>query len=155
MANKVKLKDIIAEMEMQFDGYRSFINTRSGEVISVAEDDLIDAEDGKPIDNLHDWQIENLEIANDVVENIEDYKELPTRYDINEYDIIEDFCLTIHDEKIQKILLITIAGKGAFRRFNDMVKEFEIEMDWYKYRDKRYRQIAVEWCQINEVEFID
>ena len=155
MEGKAKIKDIIEEMEIQIDGYRSFINTRTGEVLSVSEDDLRDAEDEKPINNLHDWQIENLEIANDIVENFEDYKELPTKYEINEYEIIEDFCLTILDEKIQKILLISIAGKGAFRRFKDIVKEFEIEMDWYKYRDKRYRELAIEWCQNNEIEYID
>ncbi|PEL07743.1 hypothetical protein [Bacillus sp. AFS017336] len=105
MANKAKIKNIIEEMEMQNDGYRSFVNIRTGEVISVSEDDLIDAEEKKPINNLHDWQIENLEIANEIIENFEDYKELPTKYEINEYQIIEDFCLTIPDEKIQRILL--------------------------------------------------
>jgi len=155
MANKAKIKDIIEEMEMQIDGYRSFINTRTGEVISVSEDDLRDAEDEKPINNLHDWQIVNLEIANEIVENFEDYKELPTKYEINEYEIIEDFCLTIHDEKIQRMLLISIGGKGAFRRFKDMIKELEVEMDWYKYRDNRYKELAIGWCQNNKVEYID
>ncbi|PEJ59265.1 hypothetical protein CN692_07235 [Bacillus sp. AFS002410] len=155
MANKAKIKDIIEEMEMQNDGYRSFVNIRTGEVISVSEDDLIDAEDEKPINNLHDWQIENLEIANEIVENFEDYKELPTKYEINEYQIIEDFCLTIPDEKIQRILLRTIGGKGAFRRFKDTIKDFEIEMDWYKYRDNRYKELAIAWCQNNEVEYIE
>lgn len=155
MENKAKIKDIIEEMEIQFDGYRSFINTRTGEVLSVSEEDLRDAEDEKPINDLHDWQIENLKIANDIVENFEVYKELPTKYEINEYEIIEDFCWTIQDEKIQKMLLISIEGKGAFRRFKDKVKEFNIEMDWYKYRDTRYRQLAIEWCQINEIEYIE
>lgn len=155
MTNKAQIKNIMEEIEMQIDGYRSFINIKTGEVISVSEDDLRDAEDEKPINNLHDWEIENLEIANDIVENFEDYKELPTKYEINEYEMIEDFCLTIHDEKMQRMLLITIGGKGAFRRFKDTIKEFEIEMDWYKYRDKRYKELAIRWCQNNNVEYIE
>lgn len=155
MGNKAKLKDILEEMEFQIEGHLSFINTKTGEVISVSQDDLRDAEDDKPIDNLHEWQLENLEIANDIIENYKDYKELPTKYEINEYEMMEDFCLAINDERIQSNLLNTIKGKGAFRRFKDKVIELEIERDWYNFREKRYRQLAVEWCQINEVEFID
>ncbi|MES9681925.1 hypothetical protein CN514_14580 [Bacillus sp. AFS001701] len=156
MKNKAKLKDIIEEMEMQFDGYRSFIKIGTGEVFSVAEDDLIDAEDEKPIDDeLQDWQIENVEIANEIVENFEDYKELPSKYEIDEYKMMKDFCLTVKDEKIQNILLITLAGKGALRRFKDAVIELNIEMDWYSYRDKRYKELAIAWCQNNDIEYID
>ncbi|MGG0174675.1 UPF0158 family protein [Gottfriedia acidiceleris] len=155
MTNKAKIKDIIEEMEMQIDGYRSFIKIRTGEVFSVAEDDLIDAEDEKPMDDLQDWQLENLEIANEIVENFEDYKELPSKYEIDEYKMIKDFCLTVKDEKIQNILLITIEGKGAFRRFKDAVIELNIDMDWYSYRDRRYKDLAIAWCQNNDIEYID
>ncbi|PGM54644.1 UPF0158 family protein [Bacillus sp. AFS053548] len=156
MTNKAKIKDIIEELEMQIDGYRSFIKIRTGEVFSVAEEDLFDAEDEKPIDDdLQDWQIENLEIANEIMENFEDYKELPSKYEIDEYIMIKDFCLTVKDEKIQNILLITIEGKGAFRRFKDAVIELNIEMDWYSYRDSRYKDLAIAWCQNNDIEYID
>ncbi|MGG2027010.1 UPF0158 family protein [Gottfriedia sp. S16(2024)] len=155
MTNKVKIKDIIEEMEMQFEGYRSFVKIRTGEVFSVSEDDLIDAEDEKTMDDLQDWQIENLEIANEIVENYEDYKELPSKYEIDEYKMVKDFCLTVKDVKVQKILLIAIEGKGAFRKFKDTVIEFNIEMDWYSYRDRRYKDLAIAWCQNNDIEYID
>ncbi|MFF3021769.1 UPF0158 family protein [Gottfriedia sp. NPDC057948] len=155
MTNKAKLKYIIEEMEMQMEGYRSFIKIRTGEVFSISEDDLIDAEDEKPIDDLHDWQIENLEIANEIVENFEDYKELPSKYEIDEYKMIKDFCLTVKDEKKQNLLLITIEGKGAFRRFKDVIIELNIEMDWYSYRDRRYKDLAIAWCQDNDIVYID
>jgi len=155
MTNKAKIKDIIEELEMQIDGYRSFIKISTAEVFSVAEEDLIDAEDENPIDDLHDWQIENLEIAKEIVENFEDFKELPSKYEIDEYKMIKDFCLTVKDEKIQNILLITIEGKGAFRRFKDAVIELNIEIDWYSYRDSRYKELAIAWCQNNDIEYID
>ncbi|KQL39310.1 hypothetical protein AN960_10125 [Bacillus sp. FJAT-25509] len=155
MTNKVKIKDIIEEMEMHFEGYRSFVKIRTGEVFSVSEDDLIDAEDEKTMDDLQDWQIENLEIANEIVENYEDYKELPSKYEIDEYKMVKDFCLTVKDVKVQKILLIAIEGKGAFRKFKDTVIEFNIEMDWYSYRDRRYKDLAIAWCQNNDIEYID
>jgi len=82
-------------------------------------------------------------------------KELPSKYEIDEYKMVKDFCLTIKDVKIQNILMITIEGKGAFRRFKDAVIEFNIEMDWYSFRDRRYKYLAIEWCQNNDIEYID
>ncbi len=93
--------------------------------------------------------------CNEIVGNFEDFKELPSKYEIDEYKMVKDFCLTIKDVKIQNILLITIEGKGAFRRFKDAVIEFNIEMDWYSYRDRCYKDLAIEWCQNNDIEYID
>jgi hypothetical protein len=56
-------------------------------------------------------------IAIDVVENFEYYLELPNKYDVNEYEIMEEFCLTVSDQRKQDSLLRAIKGKGAFRRF--------------------------------------
>jgi hypothetical protein len=155
MSIQVKLKDIIEEMELQFDESRTFLNIKTGEIISVTTDDLRAAEDEEPYDHLPDWQQENLKVANDVVENFENYKELPTKYEVNEYEIMGDFCLTVRDERKQVILLGSIKGKGAFRRFKDKIIDFEIESQWYSYRDERFKQIAIEWCRDNDLTYIE
>jgi hypothetical protein len=46
-----------------------------------------------------------------------------------------------------------IKGSGAFRRFKDAVHHYGLADDWYKYRDNTLRQIAIDWCQENNVEF--
>ena len=73
---KVKLKDIIEELEIQFEESRSFLNIKTGEIVLVTSEDLSAAEDEEPFDHLVDWKQENREIAIDVVENFENYKEL-------------------------------------------------------------------------------
>jgi len=40
---------------------------------------------------------------------------LPTKFDIDEYRIMERFCLSIQDEKTSEALYIAIKGSGAFR----------------------------------------
>ena len=124
---KVKLKDIIEELEIQFEESRSFLNIKTGEIVLVTSEDLRAAEDEEPFDHLVDWKQENREIAIDVVENFENYKELPTKYEVNEYEIMEDFCLKIIDQQKQNNLLNAIKGKGAFRRFKDKINDFELE----------------------------
>ena len=152
---QVKLKDIIDEMEIQFEESRSLLNIRTGEIVIVTSDDLRAAEEEKPFDQLPVWEQENRMIAIDVVENFENYIELPTKYEVDEYEIMENFCLTVRDQRKQESLLRAIKGKGAFRRFKDKIIDFEIEDQWYSYRDECFKQIAIEWCQENKINFIE
>ncbi|MBO1511073.1 UPF0158 family protein [Metabacillus bambusae] len=155
MSIQVKLQAIIEEMEIQFEESQTLLNSKTGEIIVVTSDDLRAAENVESFDHLPDWQQENLMVANDVVENFENYIELPTKYEVNEYEIMEDFCLTISDQRKQDILLRSIKGKGAFRRFKDQIIDFEIEDHWYSYRDERFKEIAIKWCQDNNLNYID
>lgn len=155
MSIQVKLKDIIEEMEIQFEESRSLLNTKTGEFVLITSEDLRAAEDEKPFDHLSEWEQENRMIALDVVENFENYLELPTKYEVNEYEIMENFCLTESDQRKKESLLRAIKGKGAFRRFKDKIIDFEIEDQWYSYRDECFKQIAIEWCKENKINFIE
>jgi hypothetical protein len=155
MSTQVKLKDIIEEMEIQFEESHSFLNIKTGEIVLVTSEDLRAAEDEKPFDHIPEWEQENRMIAIDVVENFENYLDLPTKYEVNEYEIMENFCLTVSDQRKQESLLKAIKGKGAFRRFKDKIIDFEIEDQWYSYRDECFKQIAIEWCLENNINFIE
>lgn len=87
-------------------------------------------------------------MAIDVIENFNNYEELPTQFEINEYEMMEDFCFTLTD-KHQNILLNGIRGRGAFRRFKDTVHDLGIAEEWYRYRDECYKRIAIKWCEHN------
>ncbi len=78
---------------------------------------------------------------------------LPTRYNINEYEMMEDFTETINNTRLQNQLYISLNGNGAFRRFKDTCINFNIINDWYKFRDERYKEIAINWCKENNIEF--
>jgi hypothetical protein len=152
---KVKLKDIIEEMEIQFEELRSLLNIKTGEIVIVSSEELRAVEDEKPFDHLPEWEKENRMMAIDVVENFENYIELPTKYDVYEYEIMEDFCLKVSDQRKQDSLLRVIRGKGAFRRFKDKIIDFEIEKQWYSYRAECFKRIAIEWCQDNNINYIE
>jgi hypothetical protein len=47
----------------------------------------------------------------------------------------------------------SIKGSGAFRRFKDNIRRFNLKEDWYRYRDESIREIAVEWCEENSISF--
>ncbi len=79
--------------------------------------------------------------------------ELPTKYYIDEYKMMEEFIDTIEDVNIYNNLEIAISGKGAFRRFKDTCNRHGIESTWYKFRDEKYKEIAIEWCKKNNINF--
>lgn len=142
-------------MEIQFDGTHTYLNLKTSEVISVSQDDLLAAEDYESFDHLSEWQQESIQVAIDVLENLDDYKELPTKYEINEFEMMEEFCYTLSTPRHKDILLNAIRGRGAFRRFKDHIIHMGIEDQWYAYRDDCYKKIAIEWCKLHNVEYVE
>lgn len=78
---------------------------------------------------------------------------LPTQYEINEYRIMEDFIEAIENNEIKDNLRGLMQGKGAFRRFKDYCFDVNIIQDWYKFKEERYKQIAIEWCEQNDLKY--
>lgn len=90
-------------------------------------------------------------------ENLDEIMEksikLPSKYEINEYGMMQEFIETIENDLIYNKLLSAINGRGAFRRFKDTCIDFDIIDDWYKFRDEKYREIAINWCKENNIKF--
>lgn len=96
------------------------------------------------VENLSEDELEEL-FAESII--------LPTQYEINEYQIMEDFIETIENEEISNNLQRLIQGKGAFRRFKDYCFDVNIIQDWYKFKEEKYKQIAIEWCEQNDLKY--
>lgn len=150
----MKLKDIVWEMESQIDDSYSFFNKTTGDIVFITSEELRAAE-GEDNDDSPQWMQENSRVAIDILENDGNYIELPTKFDIHEYGIMEDFCFSMKDERIQNSLLRAIGSKGAFQRFKDQIINLGIRDQWFSYRDERYKQIAKEWCRDNDIELIE
>jgi len=155
MSKPVSLQSVIDGMEMQFAESTSYLNKKTGEVISVTDEELRAAENEDPLDNFPEWQQEAIQVAQDVFENFDNYIELPSQYDIHEYAIMERFCLSIEYERISEELLSAIRGSGAFRRFKDAIHRLKVAEAWYRFRDQAYRQIAIDWCEQHGIEYVD
>ncbi|MEW9677309.1 UPF0158 family protein [Lentibacillus sp. L22] len=96
-----------------------------------------------------------MRLAYDIVEDADKYIELPTPHDIDEYDMVENFCFTVKIKKKKEILLKAIRGKGAFGRFRHHIADLDLEQDWYMFRDQSYKQIAIDFCEMNGLEYVE
>ncbi|RWX48416.1 hypothetical protein VT98_11541 [Candidatus Electrothrix communis] len=150
---KVKIAQIADALQMQIDESSAYLNTADGEVYIVSNEELSAAEEGEPpIEDFPEWQQEAVKIAQQII-NDDHYIALPTKYDIHEYAIMEEFCDSVADQKVSDALQIAIQGKGAFRRFKDACHRFEISDQWYSYQTEALKEIAVSWCQENDLEY--
>lgn len=97
---------------------------------------------------------ENEELTEDEIDELfEQSIILPTKYEINEYQIMVDFIDTIEDDEIKKYFQRLIQGKGAFRRFKDYCIEIDLIKNWYDYKNEKFRKIAIDWCNKNGFKY--
>ena len=92
-------------------------------------------EDDDPIEDFPDWEQDLVGIAKEIVDETGNYIDLPTKFDIHEYRIMEKFCLSLNDTEMCETFYHLIKGSGAFGCFKDAIHEYAIADDWYKYRN--------------------
>ena len=153
-ALRVKLSDLIEGMDFQSDEQSSFLNLTTGEVVSITDEELRAAENDEPLEDFPDRQHDAICIAKDIMET-DSYLPLPDRCEINEYRMMERFCLSVDDEDIRDDLCNAIRGRGAFRYFKDRIHAYGIAEEWYRYRDAALREIAVAWCEEHGIPYTE
>jgi hypothetical protein len=153
MAGTVKLKDIVDALEVQSDEHIYFVDLDSGEVELVSKDLLRDAEesgDDEEEPDLPQWQMREWELAKRIV-STRRFKHLPSKFDVHEWAIMEEFSLAVESDRIREDLLHAIHGAGAFRHFKYVVRQHRIESAWFEFRAKALRQIAIDWRKENDI----
>ena len=147
----IHLSDIVDALEMQFDESPSYLDLDGGQVVTVSEDLLREAEEpGDEEAALPDWQKDEWKIAKRIV-STDRFRPLPTKFDVHEWGIMEDFSRSVGSESIRDDLLRAIHGAGAFRNFKDTVRRLGIESAWFAFRAEALRRIALDWCEENQI----
>ena len=152
MAVRVRLQDIIEGMEFQSDEMTSYLNRKTGEVVTVGDEYFRALEFGDEGGPRADWEQKEMELAR-AVQASDDYVALPDRFEIDEYRMMERFAWSCGDPAASERLDRAVRGRGAFRRFKDTVRELGLHEDWYAYRDRGYERVAIDWCDAHGVEY--
>jgi len=148
----IKLEGLIQEIEIQPEENSSYLNKKTGEIVTIGEEEMAAAEDDLPLEDFPDWQQEVILKAKEVMDT-DDYVPLPSKFDINEWQIMERFCLSIADSVLGKMLHSAIKGAGAFQRFNDMIREHKLLEQWHEFREEALREILVDWCETQGIDY--
>ena len=151
MPTSAVLDDLIDALEMQSDSLFVFLDRETGEVEEISEEFLSLAEaEPDEIDLLPDWQKEVAELAVRI-QSTDRYLELPSRFDVNEWNIMNDFCHEQKRQDIRETLLGAIHGGHAFRRFKDQIANHNLWDEWNLYRRQAFAEILRAWCEENDI----
>ena len=142
----VSLRQVVDELAILSDEHQAFINKRSGELFTVSEEEIRFVEEGYDPEKVPPWQLELLSKVQEVLES-DDYLALPSKWEINEYRIMERFCYAVADEDHQAELLRAIRGPGAFRYFKDTLSRLDLWEAWHSYRDEALAELAARWLE--------
>jgi len=151
--SRVKLSDIVIGLESVGDEMRAYLDKQEGKVLLLMDDELRAVEEDNDLTNRGEWERENIELAKAVLaEDRSRFLSLPDSFDIHEWEMMQRFALSLNNEEHSDALLDAIHGRGAFRYFKDRIHNLDLAEAWYKFREEKYRQIALDWCQENGIE---
>jgi len=139
MYMKVKLQEVLEALEGAGMDVEYYYDTKNQKILMIF-DGMINGETNPEL-------LEEIEDA-----FIEEYIPLPSQYDINEYHMMENFIYELPVGRTQEVLEAAIRGRGAFRRFKDRLYDFDLQENWYKYKDACYKKVARDWCEQFEIE---
>src|SRR6266851_2756391 len=110
MSATVRLKDIVDELEMQSDECPSFLDLDTGEVHTVSLDLVHEAEESEDDEDTEDDD-EEWKMAKRIA-FLDRVLKLPTKFDVHEWNIMQEFSDSVRRDRIREELLDAIHGPG-------------------------------------------
>ena len=130
-ALKIDLEDLCLAMENSSYDLDYYLDLETGEVIFIS-------------DYMDDANLE--ELKDRIDENPDRYEPIPKAESSEDYDDMVDFISTVEDEHLVELLEVAIDGKGAFRRFKDVLARYPEEKErWYHFKEERMKERAISW----------
>lgn len=126
---KVNLNDVIEAIEFANDTTTYYYYKKTGVIIYT--DDYGSVDDPEMMEDLED--------------NPEDYIELPDSYEINEGKMMVNFLCDYYD-------VDEVFGK-RIRVLKRMIEDKGLLDEWDKYKEDKEKEIAVRWCEVNDIEY--
>jgi hypothetical protein len=138
-----KLKIDMHELMWAFESCsiesRYFLDIKTGEVIFTSD--------------LTSTQEEQEEFEIKIDADPQRYIPIPEEDSRQAYDDMVDFTNTVKDKTLQDKLEIALNGKGAFRRFKDVLIDYPQErQQWFDFKNVRIGKRIKMWLEENEIE---
>jgi hypothetical protein len=74
------------------------------------------------------------------------YEKVPEAEPRDGYQDMLEFTETLTDNRLRELLLVALNGRGAFRRFKDVLFSHPAERErWFSFKNERMEERAKEW----------
>src|SRR5258706_5256862 len=154
---KVNFEDLKEAFNSVFDDTWHYLDLETGEVVLATGDThrrleaLLETTDAETIETINeaiqneevpDWQKDSLYSAALVEFGYNSrFIEIPQADSRASYEDLEAFIERVSHQHLSELLQVAIRGKGAFRRFKDLLATYPHERErWFQFHDERLRQ---------------
>ena len=138
---KIDLDELYDAMENSSYEVEYYLDLETGEILFVSEG-MDDEETGK------------LKIQ--IGEELDRYELIPKAESYEGYRDMQAFITTVEDDHLSELLEVAINGKGAFRRFKDVLLNYPEERErWFQFKDDRMKERALEWLDDIDVTLVE
>ena len=157
MSPCTKISDIINIISVQSNNTSYYLDKESGQPFAVSNEQLRTVHEDGELEDCPEWEREQVELVRKILsdEKGERYILIPVKFVSHEYSAMENFGFSIDDDEISRALLQAIKGAGAFNRFNNCIHRYGVADDWYKYRYNSMKKIVIDWCEENNIEYLE
>ena len=157
MSPCIKISDIINIISVQSNNTSYYLDKESGQPFAVSNEQLRTVHEDGELEDCPEWEREQVELVRKILsdEKNERYILIPVKFVSHEYSAMENFGFSVDDDEISRALLQAIKGAGAFNRFNNCIHRYGVADDWYKYRYNSMKKIVIDWCEENNIEYLE
>jgi len=172
---KVDLPELVSAYQMGSDEIAHFLDFETGEVVMVFQDasraaeefleevDMDNCEDPKA--RLEQWltECDHCDWDADCVWDAllvetrfgERFIRVPAQESRDGYRDMADFAEAIGDKHLQDLFFVALNGKGAFRRFKDVLGDYPDEREqWFKFSEEKVKARVLQWLESEEIEVV-
>jgi hypothetical protein len=170
---KVSLRELVDAFTNGSDEIEHYLDIETGNIVMVTEDDSgairefeeeAEIEEGEDStasfevwleDHDHpDWQEGSIRDAFAVEYGPEGrFIRVPKEESSDGYSDMEDFAETVQEKHLRDLLEVALNGKGAFRRFKDVLFDYPEERErWFKFSEEKSKERVLEWLADEEIE---
>jgi len=130
-ALNIDIDELCSAMENSSYENEYYLDLKTGEILFLSE--YMDDE-------------ETRKLKDQIEEESDRYEPIPKAESHEGYEDMQDFIATVEDERLAELLEVAINGRGAFRRFKDVLLRYPEERErWFQFKDERMQQRALEW----------
>ena len=130
-ALNIDLDELCSAIEDSSYEHEYYLDLETGEILFISE--YMDDE-------------ETRKLKDQIEEELDRYERIPRAESHEGYEDMEDFIATVKDDHLAELLEVAINGRGAFRRFKDVLLRYPEERErWFQFKDERMQERALEW----------
>ena len=129
----VDLEELCEAFEFSSVDNRHYLDLETGEIVNIS-DEFMDREDREELERKVEDRFGERYVSVPYASSDEGYRDM------------QDFVETVKDQNLKEKLCIALDGRGAFRRFKDVLLGYPEERErWFKFKDARLMERVKEW----------